>query len=66
MGCRERTLGDCTRLIMGGLEEELKVGKESDQAGLGRKKCGKIKGEEGVAVCKLFAGWYTCLTIPCT
>lgn len=50
MGCRGRTLGNCTRLIMGCLREELKVGKERDQGGLGRKNFGKIKGEEGVVV----------------
>lgn len=52
MGCRGRTLGSCTRLIMGYLGEELKVGKERDQGGSGSRWCGKIKGREGVAVCK--------------
>lgn len=53
MGCRGRILGSYTRLIMGCLgEKKLKVGKERDQGGLGRRWCGKIKGKEGVAVCK--------------
>lgn len=42
------------------------VEKERDYGGLGKKKYGKIKGEEGVVLCKEFAGWYTCLAMTWT
>lgn len=42
------------------------VEKERDYGGLGRKKYWKIKGDEGVVLCKEFAGPYTCLAMPWT
>jgi len=42
-GSRERTFWDCTRLSMGGVEEEPKAGRGSDLGGLGRNKYGKIE-----------------------
>jgi len=45
--CRERTLEDCTGLILECLGKELNVGKGNYQGSLGRKKYGKIKGKKG-------------------
>jgi len=41
--CRGRVFWDCTRFIIGVLEEKPKTGKEKGQGSLGRKKCGKIE-----------------------
>lgn len=50
--CRGRTLGDCTSFVMGSLRVELKVRKERNQGGLGRKNSGKIKREVRAVVYK--------------
>lgn len=43
VGYRERAFGDCTRLFMGYLAKEPKVGKRRGYGGLGRNKHGKTK-----------------------
>jgi len=44
VGCRGGAACVCTRLLMGSLGGEQKVGKGRDQGGLGRNKCDKKEG----------------------
>lgn len=50
-------MGELLGIVRDLLEEELKIAKERDQDGFGKKNCGRVKGKERVAVCKYFAGW---------
>lgn len=43
MGCRGRTFWDCTRTIVGCLEEEQKEGKEKCLGDFGKNECGNME-----------------------